>query len=89
MRKCLTSLFTANEWQQLMLSLKLTHRKSQILNAILNGDSDKQIAKKLGIAAPTVRSHLTHLFEQFQVNDRTQLVIEIFKLFRRHGKCSN
>ena len=76
-------LFTAKEWRAISSSLMLSPRQSEILRLIFDGKNDKQVAKALKIRAPTVRTHVRRLFERLEVRDRTQLVIETFKVFRR------
>ncbi|HEY2341484.1 MAG TPA: response regulator transcription factor [Chthoniobacteraceae bacterium] len=53
----------------------LTRRESEVLAGIVKGRSNKEIADDLGIAEPTVRLHLTHLFKKLHVLDRTQAAL--------------
>ncbi len=50
----------------------LTKRENEVLSLIVKGRSNKEIGYDLGIAEPTVRLHLTHLFKKLHVLDRTQ-----------------
>jgi len=50
----------------------LTKRETEVLTQIVKGRSNKEIGYDLGIAKPTVRLHLTHLFKKLHVLDRTQ-----------------
>jgi DNA-binding NarL/FixJ family response regulator len=52
--------------------INLTKRESEVLSQIVSGRSNKEIGYDLGIAEPTVRLHLTHLFKKLRVLDRTQ-----------------
>jgi DNA-binding NarL/FixJ family response regulator len=52
--------------------VSLTKRESEVLMQIVKGRSNKEIGYDLGIAEPTVRLHLTHLFKKLHVMDRTQ-----------------
>jgi DNA-binding NarL/FixJ family response regulator len=38
---------------------------------VVRGDGNKQIAAALGIAEPTVKAHLVHIFEKLSVENRT------------------
>jgi two-component system nitrate/nitrite response regulator NarL len=51
----------------------LTARQQLIINAILSGCTNKEIAKELSIGERTVKYHLTHIFEKLGVSDRRQL----------------
>ncbi|HSI15475.1 MAG TPA: response regulator transcription factor [Chthoniobacter sp.] len=55
--------------------ISLTKRESEVLTQIVRGRSNKEIGCDLGIAEPTVRLHLTHLFKKLHVLDRTQAAI--------------
>ena len=53
----------------------LTPREKQIASCVSKGLSNKQIAFNLGIAAQTVRNHLSIIFMKKNVRNRTQLAI--------------
>jgi DNA-binding NarL/FixJ family response regulator len=56
--------------------VRLTRREEEILSCLCEGYSDKEIADKLGITVPTVRTHLTHIYEKLHVQSRTEAVIK-------------
>jgi DNA-binding NarL/FixJ family response regulator len=49
----------------------LTDRELDVLRCVARGDGNKQIAAALGIAEPTVKAHLVHIFEKLGVENRT------------------
>jgi DNA-binding NarL/FixJ family response regulator len=51
----------------------LTQQQQQIVDSILAGCSNKEIAEELSIGERTVKYHLTHIFEKLGVSDRRQL----------------
>ena len=53
----------------------LTERELQILNLIVKGMSNRQIATSLGIAEPTVKWHVNILLSRLNVTDRTQAAV--------------
>jgi DNA-binding NarL/FixJ family response regulator len=55
--------------------LELTPRERDVLQLIVNGGSNKQVARKLGISEKTVKGHLTKLFQRIGVADRTQAAL--------------
>jgi DNA-binding NarL/FixJ family response regulator len=57
-------------WQQ-PARLTLTDRELDVLRCVARGDGNKQIALALGIAEPTVKAHLVHIFEKLGVENRT------------------
>jgi DNA-binding NarL/FixJ family response regulator len=54
---------------------ELTERELQILNLIVKGMSNRQIAETLGIAEPTVKWHVNILLSRLNVSDRTQAAV--------------
>jgi DNA-binding NarL/FixJ family response regulator len=59
-----------SRWQQPARS-SLTDRELDVLRCVARGDGNKQIAASLGIAEPTVKAHLVHIFEKLGVENRT------------------
>jgi len=48
----------------------------------LQGKRDKQIAVSLSLNISTVRTHLTRVFDRIGVNDRVELVLQVFAVLR-------
>ncbi|MYR07065.1 response regulator [Gordonia sp. SID5947] len=59
----------------------LTQRELEIVGRLLDGDSNRDIARTLTISEATVKSHLVHIFEKLGVDSRTRVVAEA----RRRG----
>ncbi|UJF32887.1 response regulator transcription factor [Paenibacillus hexagrammi] len=51
---------------------KLTSREAEVLNLVIQGLSNTQIAERLCISAHTVKNHMTKIFDKLGVADRTQ-----------------
>ncbi len=48
----------------------LTDREVEVLRLLARGALKKQVAKRLGIGAGTVHTHVTHIYEKIGVNSR-------------------
>jgi DNA-binding CsgD family transcriptional regulator len=83
------NIFDEFEWKLLVEGLSLSPRQGQIVYHLASGKSDKQIAKELGVAVPTVRTHLGRLFSKFRVQDRTELVIHVFRHFKTINRLND
>ncbi len=59
----------------------LTNRQMEILQLIIEGLSNKQIAMRLGISQQTVKNHVTSILAKLNRSDRTQAAIYAL----RHG----
>lgn len=75
-------IFSTSEWREIEGGLSLSARQADIVRCIFEGMPDKEIASKLGIAIPTVRTHLTRLFEKLNITDRTELMARVVMEFR-------
>lgn len=53
----------------------LSSREREVLNLILHGKSNKEIAVELGITESTVKCHVSVILMRLNVNDRTQAVV--------------
>lgn len=54
---------------------RLTPREEEILNHVMRGMKNKQIAEALSITTGTVKVHLMHVFEKTGVKDRFELAM--------------
>ncbi|MBR1225713.1 MULTISPECIES: helix-turn-helix transcriptional regulator [unclassified Bradyrhizobium] len=58
---------------------QLTVRERQIAAGVVNGLTDRAIARSLQISYWTVRSHLDHIFEKLAVGNRAALVARLHR----------
>jgi len=54
----------------------LSEREQEVLNALSEGLSNKEISAQLFISVPTVRFHLKNIYAKLHVNSRTEAVIK-------------
>jgi DNA-binding NarL/FixJ family response regulator len=54
---------------------KLTAREREVLSCVAEGLPNKRIARRLEISEKTVKAHLTSIFQQIGVSDRTQAAL--------------
>ena len=57
------------------LPVELSPRETEVLRLVARGLPNKQIARELEISEKTVKAHLTHVFQQLDVTDRTQAAL--------------
>lgn len=50
----------------------LTEREAEVLQLLCQGDSDKEIARKLRISTRTVNGHLRHIYAKLGIHSRTE-----------------
>lgn len=59
------------------LKVRFSPRQVQIIGLIATGASDKEIAGKLGISVPTVRTHLQRLYRDRGLRNRAEAVAKL------------
>ena len=58
----------------------LTSREAEILELLVEGLSNKEIAQKTSITAGTVRNHLANIFQKLHVRCRTEAVVKHLRI---------
>lgn len=58
-------------------SIHLTPRESEVVRFVMLGESNKQIARRLGISNYTVRDHVSNLLKKAGVTSRSRLALVI------------
>ncbi|MCC6444448.1 MAG: hypothetical protein IT210_13465 [Armatimonadetes bacterium] len=57
----------------------LSKREREVLHAVIEGNSDEQIAQKLYIASGTVKNHIEHIREKTSTHHRIDLTLLVLK----------
>jgi DNA-binding NarL/FixJ family response regulator len=57
----------------------LTEREQEILKLLSQGFANKELAEKLQISVPTVRTHLRHIYEKLHVRSRSEAIVKYLK----------
>jgi two-component system, NarL family, nitrate/nitrite response regulator NarL len=62
-------------WADRARPYRLTPRELEIVSAIANGQSNRQIAERLSISLQTVKHHLTSIFDKTGASNRLELAL--------------
>ena len=66
------AMFRRNE--EAIRSLGLTARECEILDLLASGQSNKEMARSLGISPNTVKTHVARVYEKLEVQKRVQAI---------------
>jgi DNA-binding CsgD family transcriptional regulator len=72
-------LLTEEQWLRVARRLAVSPRELQIVKLVFEDESEKTIAKQLGISLHTVHAHLKHLHQKLGVQSRVGLVLRVFR----------
>lgn len=82
------SLFSDQEWAEVLDALDISPQQRRIVTLLFEGMGDKQIARHLEMAYPTLRTHIQRIFAHLNVHDRAELMLRVLREFRRGcGDC--
>jgi len=79
----ITALKNASVRKIAIQALKLSNREDQIVQLLLVGKTNKEIASRLGITEKTVKHYMTVLMQKLSARNRVEVVIAAQKL--KHG----
>lgn len=65
-------------WAAVVAELALAPQQERIVRLVMLAKADKEIARELGIALPTVRTYLNRVFANAGAVDRMQLVHRVY-----------
>lgn len=68
---------TVSQWTAVGLSLRLSPRELQIVQAVFDDLKEAAIADDLGISAHTVHTHLERLYRKVGARGRTTMAVRI------------
>jgi DNA-binding CsgD family transcriptional regulator len=66
-----------DHWQAIYLALRLSPKQAQVVDLVLRGFCDKQIAQTMGIGEPTVRTYLDRISARTRTHGRMELAMKV------------
>ncbi|QOY38474.2 response regulator transcription factor [Anaerobacillus isosaccharinicus] len=69
------------EEKALFQDLQLTPREIDVLNLVLKGLNNREIAESLYISDHTVKNHVTKILQKLDVSDRSQAIAKIYQMY--------
>ena len=62
------------------MAVLLTDREQQILQLIVQGCTNRQIARQLSISESTTENHIHHIYIKLRISNRAQAVAHAFRM---------
>lgn len=69
--------------------VQLSHRQEEVLRAILQGLTNKEIASRLQVSESTIKFHVSLLLQKFEVANRWELTRKATDFLSAQGTASN
>jgi len=69
-----------DEKEQEKIRESLTARELEILELLIQGQSNQEIARILTVSLSTVKTHIQHIIAKLEVSDRTQAAVRAIRL---------
>ncbi|GAB4447925.1 MAG: hypothetical protein OHK0041_07960 [Anaerolineales bacterium] len=60
-----------------------TEKELQVIQMLLDGKSNNQIALEIGVSTRAVEHHLTHIYEKLEVSSRAEAIVKLVHLFEK------
>ena len=67
----------AAHWRAIFAALRLSPQQARIVELMLRGAVNRQIAEALGLREPTVRTYLERIFSRLGVRNRMELAMRV------------
>ena len=72
-----TCLFCETAWAGVSQSLRLSKREVEILQCLILGDNEREVALFIGLTCRTVRTHLERIRWKLGVHTRVELIVRL------------
>lgn len=76
--------FGERVWRGVLDTLAPAPQEARVLELVMRGLRDKQLAEAMGIGLPTVRTYLTRMYRRVGVADRVELILRVVAISHDH-----
>jgi DNA-binding NarL/FixJ family response regulator len=66
-----------DHWQAIVASMQLSPQQARIVELVLRGMGDRQIAAAMEIGEPTIRTYLQRIFRRTNARGRMELAMRV------------
>ncbi|MCH7841016.1 MAG: helix-turn-helix transcriptional regulator [Planctomycetes bacterium] len=72
-------------WLWISAAFNLTRRERQVVQGLFEGDTEADVAHRMGISVHTAHTYLTRVFRKLGVRNRTALLLRVFSQYLAFG----
>ena len=72
-----------DRWRAILGVLRLSRQQAKILDLLLRGMGEENIAPVVGIGESALRAHIEHILARTRSNNRTELAMQVLALSRQ------
>ncbi|MFC2947316.1 LuxR C-terminal-related transcriptional regulator [Virgibacillus sediminis] len=73
------------DMKQTVKELSLSPREQEVLDLVVQGYNNREIAEELFISGHTVKNHVTKIFQKLEVPDRAHAISKVYQMRYRTG----
>ncbi len=82
-------LISKAKWNHVQKSYRFTERQMQILKLLFDGLDSDRIAQRLKIRYNTVKAHFGHMYKRAGVQNKAELIMQLFNVIHTYNKSKN
>ncbi len=71
-------LISEAQWRALRSKLRLAPREVEVVQGVFDDRKEADLARRIGVSAPTVHTYLRRLYRKLGVSSRAALVVRVF-----------
>ena len=72
-----------DRWRAILGVLRLSRQQAKILDLLMRGMCEENIAPVVGIGESALRAHIDHILARTRSNNRTELAMQVLALSRQ------
>jgi DNA-binding NarL/FixJ family response regulator len=74
-------------WQAIFRKMQLSSRQASLVELLLRGMGDKQIAARMGVREPTIRTYLNRIWKRTRTRGRMELAMRVLAVSHLVKAC--
>ncbi len=60
---------------------QFTERERDVIQLLLSGNTNKQMALRLDVSSRAIEKHLTRIYEKLEVSSRSEAIVKLIQMY--------